>query len=52
MRENIPLYLNTKVYYKIETSTPIPTGFTENLHTSATLWVVFSAKVLSYSHFP
>ena len=45
-------YLNTKVYSKNETSTPSPAGFAENLHTSATLRVVFPAKVLSYSLFP
>ena len=45
-------YLNTKVYSKTETSTPSPAGFTVNLHTSATLRVVFSAKVLPYSFFP
>lgn len=47
-----PCYLNTKIYSKNETSTPSPMGFTENLHTSAMLRVVFSAKVLSYSFFP
>lgn len=32
----------------IERKTPSPTGFTGNLHTCATLRVVFPAKVLPY----
>lgn len=47
-----PYYLNTKIYSKNETSTPSPSGFAGNLHTCATLRVVFPAKVLPYSFFP
>jgi len=49
---NIPISLNAKLYSKHETTTPSPAGFTENLHTCATLRVVFSVKVLAYSFFP